>query len=438
MKLRLAFALLIILAACSTNRTLPDWVSETPANAVYYSAVVRESKSTKNYQEIARDKALRDITMQISTQIESSISVSEHEAWGISGSEYLSTLQATSSASIRDLQLSDSYENAKDYYAFYRLNKAEYHAQRRILCNRAMASAADLLARFDANPNDLAMGIPLLLQALENLVDFLDMELVYGNINIYNEALSRLRALPTYLQLSFTKPRMPATAKLAVTQYAEGRAFFRQQPCPNLPLKFSFEEGEGQITTNAFSDSRGTFELEIKRLNSAATPQRIKLELDKAALTGTLSKAPVIKLWQSIAFAPAYLILDVQRPQIYLDYSFIASYQNGLREVLAKHLANLDLGLTGKLEDAHYLLEVRVFAKPGEYLSNLNYYTSFGDIHLTLKDPHTGATVNYLERLNLKSGGNTREKAERAVEYDAMKAIGDGMLYRLIYDALLK
>jgi len=40
--------------------------------------------------------------------------------------------------------------------------------------------------------------------------------------------------------------------------------------------------------------------------------------------------------------------------------------------------------------------------------------------------------------LNLKSGGNTREKAERAVEYESVKVINDGMLYRLLYDAILK
>ncbi|MCD8479672.1 MAG: LPP20 family lipoprotein [Candidatus Cloacimonetes bacterium] len=136
-----------------------------PSDPMFYSAVVSESKARPNYQELARDKALRDIAMQISTQIDASISVSEREAWGIASSEYLSTLQATSSASIRDLQLRDSFETDKMYYAWYRLNKAEYEAQRRLLRDRALASSVDLLNRYHGAASDPATAIPLLLQA---------------------------------------------------------------------------------------------------------------------------------------------------------------------------------------------------------------------------------------------------------------------------------
>jgi hypothetical protein len=162
------------------------------------------------------------------------------------------------------------------------------------------------------------------------------------------------------------------------------------------------------------------------------------VELDQSALAKSIKKAAVEKIWQSISFSPAYLVLDVKKPQIYLDYSFIGSYQSGLRDALANQLATMQLDLANKLEDAQYLLEARIFAKRGDHLPNMNHYTAFGDIHLTLKDPVSGATINYLERLNLKSGGNSRANAERAVEQDAVKAINEGMLYRLLYDAILK
>lgn len=442
MKLRICILILIALSACSTNQQLPTWLLQSPNDPSYFSSVVSESKALPNFQELARDKALRDISMQISTQIEASLNISEREAWGISSSEYLSTLQANSSAQIRDLQLRDSHANSRTYYAYYRLNKAEYYAQRKILCQRAVASAADLLSRYDAAPAELAIGIPLLLQALEILVDYLDLELLYesptDSVNIYHEISSRLRALPTALQMSFDPPRMTAMAKIAQSQYAPGEVYFQQQACRNLPLSFTFDPGEGQITTQIRTDSQGQFELMIKRLNSSESPQRIRLDLDKEVFAKGLSKAAVMGLWQSIRFSPAYLTLDVQKPRVYLDYSFVASYQNGLRDAVANQVATLGLELCSKLEDAQYLLKVRIFAKPGEYLANLDYYTSYGDIQLTLQNPASGAMVNYLERLNLKSGANSRAKAESAVEYEAVKTINDGMLYRLLYDAIFR
>jgi len=441
MKKILPLLLLLILAACSTNKALPSWVLEVPHDPMYYSAIVSQSKHQANYKDLARDQALRDIAMQISTQIDASINVSEREAWGIANTEYLSTLQASSSAAIRELQLSDSFENADYYYAYYRLNKAQYHQQRIILRDRALASAADLLDRYDAISGDPAVGIPLLLQALELLADFLDMELVLAYednpINIYNEVSSRLRAIPASLQLSFTPSRMEAMSRMAGSQYAKAKILMQESPAPGMPVLFTYESGEGSISESAISDARGEIQLQIKRIDSSQSPQRISMKLDKDSFSANLSKPAVKRIWESISFSPAYLVLDVRKPRIYLDYSFVAAYQNGLRESIVAQLATHQLDLAAKLEDAQYLLKIRIFAKKGEYLPNLDYYTSFGDIHLTLEDPKSGAMLNYLERLNLKSGAKSREAAERAVEKDAVAAIADGMLYRLLYGIVL-
>lgn len=434
----LAILLLIGMGACSIGKTQPEWVNQDPYDPLYYQAVVSVDRSARNYRELARDKALRSIAMQISTTIEAEINVSEREAWGVMDSDYLSTLRATSSASIRDLQLKDSFATGKDYYALYRLNKAEYQAQRAIEARRAVNASVELYRRFQDPTTELAHGIPLLLKALDNLVNYPDMELLYDDDrNIYNDVLGTLQAIGSELSTSFEEGRMAIKARLAQTQYARTSVHHRGAACPNIPLQSSFDEGEGLLSSSLITDRNGEALLEIRRVTSPQTPQRIRLEIDKNAFINDSYSSAVKRIWESVHISPAYLTLDVSRPLIYLDYSFIASYQNGLRDNVANQLANLQLGVATKLDEADYLLEVRIFAKKGEHLDNLNYYTSYGDIHLSLKDPKSGSTVNYMEKLNLKSGGNSREKAERAVEQDAVKAINDGLLYRLLYDALL-
>ncbi|HQQ67336.1 MAG TPA: LPP20 family lipoprotein [Candidatus Cloacimonadota bacterium] len=411
---------------------------QDPYDPLYYQAVVRVERSARNYKELARDKALRSIAMQISTTIEAEINVSEREAWGVMDSEYLSTLRATSSASIRDLQLKDSFTTGKDYYALYRLNKAEYQAQRAIEARRAVNSSVELYRKFLDPATELAHGIPLLLKALDNLVNYPDMELVYDDgRNIYNDLQSSLQALGSELCVTFEEDRIATKARLSQTQYARASVLHRGTACPNISLICGFDEGEGLLSSSLITDRKGESLLEIRRVISSQSPQRIRLEIDKNAFINDSYSSAVKRMWESVHFSPAYLTLDVSQPLIYLDYSFIASYQNGLRDNVANQLANLQLGVATRLDEADYLLEVRIFAKKGEHLDNLNYYTSYGDIHLSLKDPKRGSTVNYLEKLNFKSGGNSREKAERAVEQDAVKMINDGLLYRLLYDALL-
>ena len=256
-------------------------------------------------------------------------------------------------------------------------------------------------------------------------------------INIYNEVSSRLRAIPASLQLSFTPSRMEAMSRMAGSQYAKAKILMQERPAPGIPVIFAYESGEGSISESAISDARGEIQLHIKRIDSSQSPQRVSMKLDKDSFSANISKPAVKRIWESISFSPAYLVLDVRKPRIYLDYSFVAAYQNGLRESIVAQLATHQLDLAAKLEDAQYLLKIRIFAKKGEYLSNLDYYTSFGDVHLTLEDPKSGAMLNYLERLNLKSGAKSREAAERAVEKDAVAAIADGMLYRLLYGIVL-
>ena len=143
-------------------------------------------------------------------------------------------------------------------------------------------------------------------------------------------------------------------------------------------------------------------------------------------------------IWQSLHFVPQRLKLIVSKPLVYLDYAYISAYQSGLSESIAGALANLKLAQSPKAETAQYTLQVRIFSKEGDYLPRMNYYTNFADIHLTLLNPQTGATVNYLELLNVKSGGNSRENAVRNTERDAVKEICDTLLYRLVYTYLIE
>lgn len=443
MKIKYLFPLLfLIVLSCAANQQIPGWISKNPADSAFYTAVVKIDKKQPNYRQIAQDNALKEISMLIVTQIESTIRLSEEEYNGQLNQEYSSTLKAISSAEIRNLQLYDSYETKKEYYAYYRLNKAEYHAQRRLQCERALSSANDLLNRYESVNQDLMQAVPLLLQALESLVDYMDLDLVYnspkGQVNVYNQVMEDLRSLPQELKLHFAEDRVKVISKISTNQHISGSASYRHTPAPNIPLKFSLIGQEGDILDKVATDKNGNFDFQIRKLYSGESPQRVMVELDREHFVKYLQKDSVQSIWNGINFAPSYLWLDVQKPQICLDYSFISAYQNGLRENVVNQLATLDLGVTQKRDDAQYLLKIRIVAKDGEHLSNMKHYTSYGDIQLTLQDAKTGSNINYIEQMNMKSGGKSKEAAQRAVELDAVKLIGEGLLYRLLYEELLQ
>ncbi|MCB5286914.1 MAG: LPP20 family lipoprotein [Candidatus Cloacimonetes bacterium] len=431
-------AILVLLSSCSTNQTLPAWIDGFEHDPKYFSALSVVNAKQPDYKELARDYAAREIAMQISTSIESQVNINDSERYGISHTEYLSSIRSSTSARLKNLSPVYSYEDAQKYYVLYRLSKAEYYAQRALERDRALVKAADLLQKYDLNPSSPASGILLLISALDSVAEFLDLPLIFGGQDLGTEIFARMYDLPLKLQYTWDSPELEVTAKDAKPYIISGKTFLSDEeaPAPRIPLCFSSETIK--IPATAVSDLRGSFSITINRIDSFAATQYIDLSFDQHYYDAHFQHPTALGIWQSLHFVPQRLKLKVLRPRVYLDYAYISGYQSGLSESISGSLANLNLAQSSKAEDSQYIIQVRIFPKDGDYLPRLNYYTTFADIHLTLLDPQTGATVNYLESLNLKSGGNSRENGQRNAERDAVKEICDTLLYQLVYVYLIQ
>ncbi len=428
----------LFLASCAANSPKPQWITDFRNDPDYYEVLTVVRTNLPGYHQIAREHATRDIAMQISTSIESEINLSESEAFGIARNEYLSSIRSSTRARLDNLSPVRSYEDKRNYWVWYRLGKSEYQAQRTRDRDAAMSRAADLLAEYEAMALNPAAGIPLLISALDQIADYLDMNLSYQGLDLGSEIIRALHALPGKIYCTWDEPETLAIARSAEPTRVSGNVTVHPSgnKVSGIPLCFRSESIDG-ISDTIFSDETGTFSLDIMRLDSLPEQQYIDLYFDRNHYDGLLSNPAALQIWHSIYFVPQRLSIKISRPKICLEYAYISGYQSGLRESVAGYLANLNLDLATKIENAQYLLQVRIFSKKGKYLDSLDYYSSFADIHLTLLDAQSGKTVNYIEHMGLKSGGNSRENAERNAERDAVKAIGDGLLYRLLYDVLL-
>lgn len=440
----LLFIILLLISACSVNQAVPDWAQSTPRDSQYYIGVGKVSRSDPDYRELASNRAIQDIALQINAQVSASLSTQEREQFGVFSTDYLSQIETSTTAWLSDLQPYDSFESKSTYYVYYRLNKQQYHAQRTQLKNQALAQAADLLDKYEAQRANPAQAIPLLLAALDQVIDYVDMDLFTmwqgRQQNIYNEIIARIRDLPSRIKLQWEPDRMSVVAKLPRPLSLKGTASYGEDgdqalPCASLPVTFGFKHAP---ISPVFTNGSGKWEASLGRISSPESVQSISVSLDKGYFSKNIVKVATRKLWESTSFPSVSLILEVRRPRLYLDYAFISGFQGGLRESIVGQLANFDIAMADKVSEADFLLNLRIYPKQGEYLSNLSYYTSYGDVQITLLDPASGATINYLESLGVKSGGTSRENAERAVEKDCVKAINDGLLYRLLYDTILK
>lgn len=436
------YILLLLLSACSVGKKQPEWTLQQPFDNGYYSAVVKIPKKAPNYKELARNEAIREISTQISVQIDSDIALTETEANGIPSSELISSIRSSSNNKIRDLQLVGTYETKNDYWAYYRLSKSEYYAWRKNQCEQATAQALNLLNEFDLSQTNLTPGISALLKGLELIVDYTDMDLttIYRNkqINLYNELFFRLNHLTEKVKINYAEKEIDLTAKQRERKSITVFVIYQQEiPVNNFPVCFNFLSGKGEIVAKGLTDENGKAELIINRITSFSTPQFIEAKPDKDFwLTGI--ENPIVKtMFGNLQFLPATLKLNVNRPKAFVQYSFNNTSGTDYRNILLKKLQDLDLEVSTNQNESDYTFKVNIITRNSEFLPLLKQYSAVADAYIELIDSRTGKSIYNTNLTGIKSVAVTTDAVKGKNELDAVNELCDKVMFMLVQQYIM-
>ncbi|HRV10003.1 MAG TPA: LPP20 family lipoprotein [Candidatus Cloacimonas sp.] len=436
------YILLLLLSACSVGKKQPEWTLQQPFDNGYYSAVVKIPKKAPNYKELARNEAIREISTQISVQIDSDIALTETEANGILSSELISSIRSSSNNKIRDLQLVGTYETKNDYWAYYRLSKSEYYAWRKNQCEQATAQALNLLNEFDLSQTNLTSGISALLKGLELIVDYTDMDLTtsYRNkqINLYNELFFRLNHLTEKVKINYAEKEIDLTAKQRERKSIAVFVNYQQEiPVNNYPVCFNFLSGKGEIVAEGLTDENGKAELIINRITSFSTPQFIEAKPDKDFWLVGIENPIVKTMFGNLQFLPATLKLNVNRPKAFVQYSFNNTSGTDYRNILLKKLQDLDLEISTNQNESDYTFEVNIITRNSEFLPLLKQYSAVADAYIELIDSRTGKSIYNTNLTGIKSVAVTTDAAKGKNELDAVNELCDKVMFMLVQQYIM-
>ena len=436
------YILLLLLSACSVGKKQPEWTLQQPFDNGYYSAVVKIPKKAPNYKELARNEAIREISTQISVQIDSDIALKETEANGIPSSELISSIRSSSNNKIRDLQLVGTYETKNDYLAYYRLSKSEYYAWRKNQCEQATAQALNLLNEFDLSQTNLTSGISALLKGLELIVDYTDMDLTtsYRNkqINLYNELFFRLNHLTEKVKINYAEKEIDLTAKQRERKSIAVFVNYQQEiPVNNYPVCFNFLSGKGEIVAEGLTDENGKAELIINRITSFSTPQFIEAKPDKDFWLVGIENPIVKTMFGNLQFLPATLKLNVNRPKAFVQYSFNNTSGTDYRNILLKKLQDLDLEVSTNQNESDYTFKVNIITRNSEFLPLLKQYSAVADAYIELIDSRTGKSIYNTNLTGIKSVAVTTDAAKGKNELDAVNELCDKVMFMLVQQYIM-
>jgi hypothetical protein len=349
----------MLVAACSPKVQPPDpeslkpsWLKTEPYQEGYYTGIGHAIKDgASNHIQAAKKSALDDLISDIKVNVSSVSILSQLEADRKSFTEqYEQIIKTTAADEIEEFELVDAWEDATNYWVYYRLSIARYRQIKEEQKRNATLLATDYLqkARDAERAGERIQAIGFYFHAFRSIEKYLGEAIratvdgkevllvneIYASIQTTLDKIN-LKVDPSELTLN-RRLQQSAQTVLAKTSFKDSNA-----PVVNLPLLAAFEKGAGDVFPNYITDEKGQAKILLNKIGSKDLEQTLNVKADIDVLSGS-SGSPVYKLIAKTLHVPqSQVVLKVQRPLVYMTASEKSLGQDKSNVQISNKLRNL-------------------------------------------------------------------------------------------------
>ena len=155
---RIYFYTLMLLVACKGRQgtvmnepvaevSRPAWVLARPVDDLDYIGIGSCPKARADYQESAKKNALNDLASEISVRVEGNSLLSSLDSRTRFTETYQSNIRTTSNEQLEGFEMVDSWQDAREYWVYYRLDKSVHARIKAERKEKALAIARDGFGR---------------------------------------------------------------------------------------------------------------------------------------------------------------------------------------------------------------------------------------------------------------------------------------------------
>jgi hypothetical protein len=193
--MRNIFILLFVclLASCSASKRVvqdevvisPEWVSARPISSSYYIGIAKASKQSEDYQALAKQNALMDLSSEISVKLSSESIFHQVDKGESYREDYQSLIQIESQKNLEGYTLVGSWENEGEYWLYYQLSKATWEKIQIERKQKAIGEAFSYyqLAINQRAKNEFVASIHYAVKALEALKLYMKEPLFHPSLD---------------------------------------------------------------------------------------------------------------------------------------------------------------------------------------------------------------------------------------------------------------
>lgn len=440
--------LLLLTLSCSpkiqpTEPPKPGWLTAKPFPAGYYTGIGHSIKeSDNNYIQVAKKSALEDLVSEIKVTVSSTSVLSQLDINKEFQERYEQTIQTEAADEIEEFELVDAWEDATNYWVYYRLSKERYREIKEEKKRNAVLLATDYFVKGrDAEQRgERIQAAGFYFQALHSmekyLADAIRVTIEGHEILLTNEIFASIQALLDKINLHVEPAEIVLNRRLNQNeQTVLAKAVYKDvsQTAVDLPLRAAFEKGEGVVFPEYKTDHDGQAKILLSKIGSRELEQTVGIRVDVDALAGAGDSSIFSFIVKALNVPSAQVVLKVQRPVVYLtseERSFGARnnyYQisNRLKNLLAKS----GFEFTTDKRAADLWFDVKADSERGSVSGSIYITYLTGVIHVTALKEGTEIYALTLDRIKGygldydRSSVDAYNKAMETLEKDRMNEL---------------
>lgn len=360
-------------AAAPVEAKVPNWVSSRPSGAFKYIGIgVAEKMRSSDVMMDAKKNALYDLASEIKVDISTNSVLHSVSSGNSYDQSFNSLIKLTNSDNIEGYTLVDTYENDKQYWAYYELDKAEYAKRKAQKKQNIITKASNLIALSfaDEQNKNFSASLKKRIQAFGVLNPYLNEEIVFDPaetkgiknvIELTNLIQNQLQAI-TVVQSSLmpvVKPYQPSYTpvnfKLAI---AKGVGL------NDFPFKLSSDDEYLKMEEQVSTSSNGDLQIKINYVEPQFQLASVTLnpDIERLIANDSVSKSSITILKQFIQTPSLKVQINIEPVSIFIsskESNFGRQLPTNMIEQFVQQKFNgAEIKISDNIKAADYVIEL--------------------------------------------------------------------------------
>ncbi len=421
---------------------IPDWVKKRPIDKDYYIGigVAKIDKKNKNYIEIAKENALKNLSSEISVNVSGEVLSKVSEQNGKLKELLQSSVKTTTKAFLEGYELVDTYRDKNNYWVYYRLSKALYKKKIDEKTKREVDRAFSLYKnakRFEKTNNPVA-SINFLLKSLEIIKNFPNEKVLIEGKKTFliNRIISDIRAIFENIGLKITPNKINLKFNKNNRKFPRILAFYKKEDrkIPNLLLDISFIRGRGEIVKKELTDSNGEANIHIIKITAPDKLQIVKVSLDRNQIVpGDSLSVLGYNILKTVPIKSQKLFINVTGLSVFINSSEkILNKETSIKYLAPKIKGNLQKDNIQFVDDiAKADAVINIFANTQKGSEFYGMTSAFADVTVSIVDTNTGKEIYKNTFSHIKGIDKDYQKASQKALSEGASEIAKEILHIL-------